>query len=392
MTFDTYSNCAFNCVYCFSQYQRGVGKTRGKYEKGVVRSVNVENVKAIFTNPESSQFGTWVKARRPMQWGGLSDQFDAFERKYGVTLELMRFFREIEYPLTFSTKATWWVYDQRYREVFDGMPWNVKFSIITLDERKAALIERGVPTPEERLAAMHEAAGFARGGVTLRLRPFIIGVSDPHHVELIKRAAQAGAGAVTTEFFCLEQRSPWFRAHGLPAMERACGFDVMEFYRRYSSGMGYLRLNRNVKRKFVQEMQDAAKEAGLRFYVSDAHFKERCDNGCCCGLSKEWAYSRGQNAEALLIAKERGTVRWSDISCDLEHTKGYLWRNADGFNSGSAEVRAKFNNHTMFDWLRYHWNHPESWKSPYRMFEGVLEPQGVDDQGDVIYAFNTKRQ
>ena len=25
MTLDTYSNCSFGCVYCFSQYQRGIG-------------------------------------------------------------------------------------------------------------------------------------------------------------------------------------------------------------------------------------------------------------------------------------------------------------------------------------------------------------------------------
>ena len=25
MTFDTYSNCSFGCIYCFSQYQRGIG-------------------------------------------------------------------------------------------------------------------------------------------------------------------------------------------------------------------------------------------------------------------------------------------------------------------------------------------------------------------------------
>lgn len=25
VTFDTYSNCSFGCVYCFSQYQRAIG-------------------------------------------------------------------------------------------------------------------------------------------------------------------------------------------------------------------------------------------------------------------------------------------------------------------------------------------------------------------------------
>ena len=29
MTFDTYSNCSYGCVYCFSQYQRGIGGAVG---------------------------------------------------------------------------------------------------------------------------------------------------------------------------------------------------------------------------------------------------------------------------------------------------------------------------------------------------------------------------
>ena len=107
------------------------------YLKNEVKWVNPEKVKKIFTDPDSSQFGEYVKARKVMQWGGLSDQFDENERKYGKTLELLRFFREIDYPLSFSTKATWWLDDERYVELFRNNPkWNVKFSIITLEEEK----------------------------------------------------------------------------------------------------------------------------------------------------------------------------------------------------------------------------------------------------------------
>ena len=31
MTLDTYSNCSFGCVYCFSQYQRGIGGAAEDY-------------------------------------------------------------------------------------------------------------------------------------------------------------------------------------------------------------------------------------------------------------------------------------------------------------------------------------------------------------------------
>ena len=244
MTFDTYSVCSYNCLYCFSAYQRDIGRVRESYRRKRFHPVNVEKVKRIFTEPSSSQFRVYVEQRRPMQWGGLSDQFDEFERKAGVTLELLRFFREIEYPICFSTKADWWVYDKRYRECFEGAPFfNVKFSVIALDEDKARRVEKGCPSCQERLAAMREAAKFVEGGITLRLRPFIIGMTDPDHVELIERAADAGATALSTEFFCLEQRSPGGKEVRYPIISEVVGIDVVEFYRSYSYGSGYLRLN-----------------------------------------------------------------------------------------------------------------------------------------------------
>lgn len=69
MTFDTYSNCSFGCVYCFSQYQRGIGKTKEAYLNKVVRSVDPEKIRRIFTLEKETQFSGWIAQRRPIQWG-----------------------------------------------------------------------------------------------------------------------------------------------------------------------------------------------------------------------------------------------------------------------------------------------------------------------------------
>lgn len=389
MTFDTYSNCSFGCVYCFSQYQRGVGGGKDDYYSKIVRSVNPEKVKEIFTNPESSQFCEYVKSGRVFQWGGLSDQFDKFERKYGVTLELLKFFREINYPICFSTKSVWWVYDERYRAVFKGQDnWNVKFSIITLDEAKAKKIEVGVPSPQERLKAIHEYTTLNNGGATLRLRPFIIGVSSQNYKDLIIAAHDAGADAVTTEFFCLEQRSVNIAKEHFQVLSECCGFDILDFYKKHSKSSGYLRLNRKIKEKYMREMKALCDKLGMRFYVSDAHFKELCANGCCCGLSPDWNYSRGNFSYALQLAKRKGKVYWSDIEKDMYFLKNFLWKKAEGFNTNTSEKIAKFHNATMYDYLRYLWNDPTAGQSPYTMFEGVMKPDGLDDNGDVIYVYD----
>lgn len=393
MTFDTYSNCSFGCMYCFSQYQRGIGGAKEAYLKKEVHPVNVKRIKAMFTDPDkhAGQFAEYIKQRRVMQWGGLSDQFDGFERKYGQTLELLRFFKEIDYPLCFSTKSTWWTKDERYMELVRGQKnWNFKFSIITLDEDKARIIERGVPSPQARLEAIERIANADAGGATLRLRPFIIGVSTPSYLDLIREAASRGASALSTEFFCVEQRSQTLKEF-MPTLSELCGFDVMAFYRKYSVAQGYLRLNRKIKAPFIRNMEQLCREVGMRFYVSDAHFKELCCNGSCCGLPSDWNYSRGQFCEALQIAKHRGEVRYSDIRKDIESLHGYDWGRATGFNANSSEKRAKFSGMSMSDYMRWLWNNPQAGQSPYKLFEGVLQPVGKDEEGNIIYKYNTAR-
>lgn len=391
MTFDTYSNCSFGCVYCFAQFQRGIGAGAQDYAAHKVKCVDVQRVKDIFTGKRDSQFRRYIEQRKTLQWGGLSDQFDMYEKANGKTLELLRFFKDIDYPLTFSTKSAWWTKDERYMELFRGQKnWNVKFSIITDDEEAASIIEPRVPSPEERLEAIGRIADADCGGATLRLRPFIIGVSSKTYKSLIRKAADRGASAMTTEFFCLERRSVNKAKENFKVISDYIGHDVVDFYARNSSGSGYLRLNRSIKEPYVRKMRDLAHSLGMRFYVSDAHFKEACDNACCCGLPDDWEISRCQFSNALQICKRRGRCTWSEISAGADFLD-FMWGKAEGFNTNSVETRAKFDGMTMRDYLRYLWNNPNKGQSPYKMFGGVMVPDGRDEHGDVIYAYDSSR-
>lgn len=395
LTLDTYSNCSFGCVYCFSQYQRGIGSAKDAYFAKDVKSIDPEKIRRLFSlQDKNSQFYSYIKSGRPIQYGGLSDQFDMFEKRFGVTYEVLKFLREINYPISFSTKGTWVFYDDKYRELFKGADnWNVKFSIITLDKDDARKIEAGVPTPEERLKAMAEYNKLSKGGTTLRLRPFIVGVSDKNdnYMELIRKAAEAGATAVTTEFFCLEMRSIKQAKEHYDTISDCAGFDIVDFYRKYSNGSGYLRLNRKVKEKPILRMRDLCHELGMRFYVSDSHFKECSDNCCCCALPPSWDYSRGHFAAALQIAKKTGSVRWSDIEGDM-YFLDFEAGKATGCQiaRSSQESFAKYRGMTMKEFLRYLWNSPKQGQSPYKIFERVLVPCGRDENDDIIYQYNSK--
>ena len=403
MTLDTYSKCSFNCLYCFSYNQKSHSLDTGgtvNYQTAKARWVNVDNIRRMMeldpTLPAYyHQFFPYIRDRKVIQWGGLSDQFDMFEKRYGITLELLKIFKKHNYPLTFSTKATWWLDDERYLELFRGQDnWNLKISIINLNAEHARQMEKGVVSPEERIKALGKYAKLNKGGATLRLRPFIIGYSDYHndHLKLIEMAGKEGVTALSTEFFCLEMRADEDLKKRYKKMGEIAGFDIYNFYRKHSKGSGYLRLNYEIKRKYIEEMEAAAKKAGMRFYVSDEHHKEKSEGGCCCGLPETWNYSRGQFTEALIFAKKHGEVRWSDIKDDVEKYHGhYKWGNASGFNTGTTEKRLKRLNMTMADYIRQMWNDPKAKNSPYRYFDGVLVPIGLDEDNNIIYKYNQEK-
>ena len=155
MSFDTYNKCAYNCLYCFSYYQKSHSLGEGGAQSGghdyqnvtPLTWVNPERIKRMFRLESGSkmdqQFFDYIRQRKVMQWGGLADQFDEYERKHGITLELMRFFKEINYPLSFSTKGIWWLEDPRYVELLRGQKnWNIKVSIINLDAERSRRMEK----------------------------------------------------------------------------------------------------------------------------------------------------------------------------------------------------------------------------------------------------------
>lgn len=406
LTFDTYSACAYNCLYCFAYFQKshtvkgykGIEDTRMRQPS----SVNPEKIKNLFINclndkPQNKneeQMYPYIKNRITMQWGGMADAFDDWEEKYNVSLELLEFFDKIDYPLSISTKGVWWTKDKRYMDLVKKHPhnWHFKISIITLDEMKSKVMEEYCPTPRERLDAIKRLSSHGIH-VTLRLRPYIIGLSDDYP-ELIHKASKKGADSVTTEFFCLETRASKELKEKYRIMSKLVGYDIWEFYRKNSVGAGYKRLNYDIKRPIINNMREIAHKHNMLFYVSDAHHKEKSDKVCCCGTPPSFKVYNGHFAGALQIAKKRKDhkVYWKDIEPVVKKYLGhFLWGRAIGFNLGNNKKRALRQNQSMYDYLRGIWNTPKNAKSPYKYFEGILYPIGLDDDNNVIYKYNVEK-
>ena len=46
---------------------------------------------------------------------------------------------------------------------------------------------------------------------------------------------------------------------------------------------------------------------------------------------------------------------------------------------------------TMAEYMRWIWNNPQNGQNPYKMFEGVMRPEGKDENGDLIYVYDPQR-
>lgn len=359
----------------------------------VDRSVNPEKVIGLFRNVLSGnykaltaaqrQFLPYIASRKVMQWGALADQFDMWEKQFGVTLQLLKFFDMIDYPLSFSTKSAWWTEDPRYMALFARHKhnWHVKISIITADKMKARILEGGVPTPMERIQALGR---LARLGVntTLRLRPFVIGASDDWPI-LVDAAAKAGVKSVTTEFFCMEARADERAKERYREMSRVVGYDIWDYYMKNSRQHGYKRLSKEIKLPIIRAMAERAHSHGMRFNVSDAHCREFNDFTNCCGVPPEWNSQTSHFGNAILIAKRNGTVRFKDIRAETQRLFQFPWQRAEGFNTGNSRNRAVYYDTLMHEWIRDCWN-GDSGNSPGRMYS-CLKPAGVDDEGNREY-------
>ena len=398
MSFDQYSNCGYNCLYCFSTFQRAVGASAKNYLAKNYKKVSITRFKKYFEdldNPKNP-FRNIIKNRITMQWGGLSDPMCPIEEEEGLGYEILSYLKEIRYPICFSSKSDLLLRDEKYLKLFEGMGdiWSYKASIITYDAEKASLMEAGTPSPSRRLEVLEKLSSMGIWTI-IRLRPFIIGLTDLTYEQLLLDAAKAGVKAISTEFFCLELRSMKVAKNKYDLISKIVGFDIVQYYKNISSTQGYLRLNRTIKEPYYKRMREICNETGMKLHISDAHGKEYGDSGSCCGLPCDAKlnptlsnYSQFQFTNALMIAKKNGKVKFSDIAEKDVWAKGLEVSKGPGYNTGSDYKRNRKCSVDFYTYMRNEWNTPNAQNSPYKYFSGVLKPKELDENGDIVYYYD----
>lgn len=375
---DTYSRCSFRCLYCNASFRKACSVHRDQYLNGDIRSVDPAAIRDLYTEPKGP-FRRWIEQRREIQIGGLADQFDGFERVFGVTLELLRFFREIDLPILFSTKSAWWVHDPRYAELFARNPsWRVQFSFGALDDELAGELEAGAASPSEKLAAMTRLSEI--GGVTIcRLCPLIPGKRIFGQIPaFLKKVRMTGAGKVEAALLELNRASRPFR-EALPKIVSLAGMGSV--YSLYpTGGLKEWECAWPIQRqRILGQLRTACQEEGLEFATRDRAVayddREAFLRKWKKHLSAPVFHATWRDAAG--IALTRGRVEFSDLLPELESVFGDC--RASLWDKRSRSL-------TMIEYFRQLWNSPADACSPASLYPQFLRASGAqDEKGDVVY-------
>jgi len=410
ITADPYNYCFYGCQYCFAVQQKTNNPAYKKSTFAVKSTDPKRFLDEVTGKVKSAYYENFYKYRFPIHFGGLSDPFEVnIEKEFHTMLPILKGLVELKYPTLFSTKGVFMVEDKEFLKCFEqareSKCLGFQFSIIGNDDDLVKKVEMTCPSTTERLKAMKVLSDMGFWTI-LRLRPFIVGISDVNLETLLERAKASGAKAISMEFMCADLRSYHKLKDFYDNINKACGFDIIDYYKKLSpSSRGtYLRLNTNVKEIYMRRIIKKCNELDLKIAISDPDFKWLNFSGSCCGLprtkeeynSELVNWSRGQLTYYLVELRKRywasngvdKYLKLEDILKDMANNWGdetaYFHDSIKYWNTDYRMARMGFK-----DSFVEVWNNPRSPSSPYLYFDGVLKPTMVDDKtGNLVYEYH----
>lgn len=411
MSFDSYKFCSLGCNYCFSYFFKANNPAIKNSETGMeLTAVNAKKLIAALEGKPVNRRGElfydmFYKRKFLFHWGGLADPFCNFESKNGVGYEVLNALGDLNYPALLSFKGGA-IFQKRYIDLFEKHAKQNNFafqvSMVTNDKKMASKVEIGVPSPRRRLEALRMLSQMGYWTI-LRLRPYIIGITDESIDSLLQDALEAGINAVSMEFYALDARASGAAKKRYDWMGPLVGVkDLMDYFSKLSPPErgGYRRLNRLVKETHVKKVYTFCMENGLEFGCSDPDFKELTTTGSCCGMPDKHAknpllenWTRQQMTYWLKEARRKyhadGTLSQFKF-CEVYKDEPYF----DALELSHDHVcetslcAADRQALTYRKILRNYWNNLRSYANPRNYFHGKVLPCGMDNNEDLIYVYN----
>lgn len=259
---DTYKNCSFGCIYCFSNNRKICEFDKG-FQVANLKSLE-RRLERIFEQGryDTSNFLDNLIAQR-ITWhcGGMSDPFQPIERHYRITEQMVDICNRYGVSILFSTKSET-VYGANIRPDLHTF----QLSVSNVDNRRD--IERNVPDIEKRYEFYRrlKAEGFRVG---IRIQPFIPNIST---LEIVKMFHDA-------DNFTLEgiKLVPQNREHKEMVLQ-TIGMEQSAF-----TQMGLLNLKPHIRLEMYKPFVDYFTAHGIPFSLADNDLHHIGTNHCCCG-------------------------------------------------------------------------------------------------------------
>lgn len=409
MTFDNYSHCSLGCQYCFAYMFKSnnlsfAKKLHAVNPKAIARMINDEPQ----NNREREFHKHFFSKRFLLHWGGMADPFCNFELENGLSYEIIRQLAMVAYPTLFSFKGPA-ITKLKYRRLFSKYSKQRNFafqvSIIAPSDEMSRKTEIGVPTTSKRIEALKMLSQMGYYTI-LRLRPFIIGITDDGLDDLLYRCLDAGIQAISLEFMALDLRSNERLLKRYNWLGELIGAkDILEYFKTLSPSErgGYLRLNRLVKEPYVRQIYEFCKKEGILFACSDPDYKELNMSGSCCGMPDHYPqnkelenWTHNQLTWHLKEARRQYhslgrtmRLRFEDIFAPKKNSDSYMKSLYLGQDHVCCSDKSASERSTLTYWqiVKDIWNNLRAPGNPRNYFHGKMMPHSKDEHGNLVYLY-----
>lgn len=342
---DSYAEgCFHDCEYCWAKSDLS---KKYKWNNPMPLPINIvefwEIFYIIFETKEAHPLRSIIEKRTPLRVGSLSDPFMTMDKKYGVTLEIIKILSHYKYPAVFLTRSNH-VVEDRYMEYLNPELFSIQMSLPSLNESFTKVLEPGAPSAQLRLEALRK---LTDAGIwcTVRLNPLFPIYPDGtlsrnlsnsiktgfFEFEYIDELAKYGCKSLLTGFVHLDEKI-------VKLIEEKTDVDLMDYMssemKENSEGFSY---SGDEIRKYYEIIKSRCSENGIEFStcylgLGESYFwkdQDLWDNKeDCCNIKNR--VTTFNNETRMIPMSERLKLEFPQMSLlnRLLHT---FWQNFKSF-------------------------------------------------------------
>lgn len=197
-TLNPYSGCEHACIYCDARSQRYYLQEHQDFETEVIIKEEIDRILAKRVKNARTLLPDVVAA------GGVNDAYQPIELKAKNTYKILHILHKYHYPVNIATKSNLIARDvELFKQIADDTWCTIGFSISTMDEEMANILEPYASSPKERLKALaiikQKAPDVQVGVYFMPIIPYMEDGEDNFRA-VIKSAKESGADFVLFAF------------------------------------------------------------------------------------------------------------------------------------------------------------------------------------------------